>query len=763
MEYEYWAPCPHGIETLCGNELKAMGIPRVRPLRGGVAFHGTLEQGYRVCLWSRTASRVLLVLGRVDAADADALYLSIHDIPWEDHLKASGTLAVEAGGTNENLRNTQFTGVRTKDAICDRLRELSGQRPNVDTHHPDIRVNIALRGTKATVSLNLAGEALSRRGYHAMTGKVGGRTRGEAVASLRENIAAGMLLAADWPAIAARGGCFVDPLCGSGTLGVEAAMMATDRAPGILRSRWGFDGWLGHDQDAWDSLLLEADERAEAGSGKLPPMLVCDPDPNAVALAAAAARKAGFPDGLEPQVAPIARLEAPAGPTGLVATNPPYSGALTSQSQLPALYASLASRLRAGFSGYELAVLSPDTQVSAGLGMQPHRTVSLTNGANDELLSVFTVGNGDGLAASANTAPTPAGDEPTQASNGKARAGKVTQAYADPHSDQFAARLKKRYAVLRKWAKRERVSCYRVYDADLPDYAVAIDLYNGAGPDEGKRWVHVAEYAAPKEIEPVAASRRLADVLAVCATTFQVTPEEVFLKVRKREKGGSQYSAPGGARSTGGSSVKGIIEEDALKFEINLTDYLDTGIFLDHRLTRELVFEKADRVRFLNLFAYTGTASVHAAAGGAFQTTTVDMSQTYLDWAKRNMALNGFTGEEHEFMRADCLQWVRDMRHDRLRWDLIFVDVPTFSTGAKMGERTWDVQRDHAEFLIDVSRLLTRKGTAIFSCNLRNFHPDEDTLATAGVELEDITESTIPEDYQRNQRIHHCYLMRRVR
>ena len=326
----------------------------------------------------------------------------------------------------------------------------------------------------------------------------------------------------------------------------------------------------------------------------------------------------------------------------------------------------------------------------------------------------------------------------------------------EPTSEQFAARLRKTAKERRKWARREGVSCYRVYDADLPDYAVAIDVYPGAGDAEGNLYLHIAEYAAPSTIDPGKAQRRYDDVLALAPVVLGVRPDHVFSKVRRRDKGGSQY------RDSGRRSYVTQVREDGYLFEVDLVGYLDTGLFLDHRLTRELVGKKAEGKRFLNLFAYTGSASVHAAGGGAKSTATVDLSQTYLDWAARNMAANGFEGEQHTFERGDTMAWITEARRTGRRFDLVFVDPPTFSNSKAMGKRTWDVQRDHVELLIGVSRLLSEEGEAVFSCNLRSFKPDEEALAKYGVTLEDITAQTIPHDFERNPRIHKCYLVKRT-
>lgn len=346
-----------------------------------------------------------------------------------------------------------------------------------------------------------------------------------------------------------------------------------------------------------------------------------------------------------------------------------------------------------------------------------------------------------------------------------------------PASDQFAARLAKVARLRRKWARREDVTCYRVYDADLPDYAVSIDLFEGS--ETPGRWLQVSEYAAPRDVDPELARRRLVDVLAIAPKVLDVDPRDVSLRVRTRARGGSQYSEEGSAadarmrrQSRDDRRVPlpvgaHLVDEGGLTFEVNFSARLDCGIFLDHRETRARIREMMKRTtgskRFLNLFAYTGTATCYAADGGALHTTTVDLSRPSLEWARRNMERNGFDGPEHEYVQDDVLAWVDDQRHSRNRWDLVFCDVPTFSNSARMRKSSFDVQRDHAELVIGVSRLLTRDGVGIFSCNLRDFRPDLETLGRAGVELEDITAETIPEDFSRNRRIHHAYLVRRVR
>jgi 23S rRNA (guanine2445-N2)-methyltransferase / 23S rRNA (guanine2069-N7)-methyltransferase len=717
---DFFAPCPRGTEALVAEELKAARCRQIRPLSGGVSFSGDIQAGYRALLWSRVASRVLLTLARVPAATADELYAAVRELPWEDHVSPDGTIAVDANGVNAELRNTQFTAVRVKDAIADRFNERDGRRPSVNTADPDLRINVVVRAEKATISIDLAGDPLHRRGY---------REQGIQVeAPMKETLAAAVLALAGWKKIAAAGGAFVDPMCGSGTLAIEAALIAGDIAPGLTRERWGFARWLGHDAMEWERVLVDAQRRREYGLAHMVPILGYDHDPRAVSVARSCVERAGLGSAVVIERAELTELAAPEGATvGLVAANPPYGERIQALSGLPTLYAQLAERLGAGFVGWKLAVITPDGGLARGLGMTPERTVELYNGKIPTLVSVFGVGEGVGV---------------------------VQPMVLDAGAETFANRLRKMSKHVEKWARRADVSCYRVYDADLPDYSVAIDVYNGAGADAGKRWVHIAEYAAPAGIDVDRAEKRLDDVLAVVPEVLGVAPEDVFLKVRQRQRGSSQYTR---VARTG---VVGTVDEAGLFFEVNLTDYLDTGLFLDHRITREWLGELAQGKRFLNLFAYTGTATVHAAAGGAVSTTTVDLSTTYVEWAGRNLSRNRFTGSTHRLIRADVLEWVAAGRKTKDRYDLVFCDPPTFSNSKRMSE-TWDVQRDHAALVLNIAELLTDDGLLVFSCNRRKFAFDAETLRAAGLECIDVTARTIPKDFERKPGVHTVWTVRR--
>lgn len=749
---EFFATCPKGFEQSLARELESLGCPQVRPLKGQVSFTGEISHAYRACLWSRLASRVVLVLGRVGARDADELYEGLRTIAWEEHLRSGASIVVDAHGTNEALRNTQFVALRTKDALVDTLLAKWGSRPVVDTRNPDLSIVVRISRNRATVGLDLSGEPLFKRGYEVMASK------GAAFAPLRSDYAAALLTAGGWGdlCVSAREAGETPVLLalhpGAGTLFVEAAGMALDRAPGLTRQRWGLTGWASHDAQAWDALVEEAEHRASADASVV--LLGYETR----AGAEASARRMLGAAGINAAV----RWGGQTGVADLVACD--LSWVEPEQLAVQATVLARLSSVADEFSGAPLVALARDEVVDAAVGREPERTCDVIVGRDEATIRSYAA-----LEAGAERPSVDVGD--------------ASLAVYVPASDQFAARLAKVARQRAKWARAEDVTCYRVYDADLPDYAVTIDLFEESLETvrtTPRRWLQMYEYAPPKGIDETLARKRLLDVLAIAPQVLDVRPEDVFLRTRQRARGGSQYAdeakapAKGRPRLVAGAELPReahLVDEGGLTFEVNFSTRLDCGIFLDHRDTRgmlrEMAKQAAEPKRFLNLFAYTGTATCYAADGGMRRTTTVDLSRPSLDWARRNMARNGFAGPEHEFVQADVLEWVAEKRHSPNRWDLVFCDVPTFSNSQRMRKGSFDVQRDHVELLIGVSRLLARDkgeggGTCVFSCNLRTFKPDVAALAKAGVTIEDITDQTIPKDFERNQRVHRCYLVRRA-
>jgi 23S rRNA (guanine2445-N2)-methyltransferase / 23S rRNA (guanine2069-N7)-methyltransferase len=719
---------------LLSAELRALGAGEVDRTGAGASFTGPLETGYRVCLWSRMASRVLLQLARVDASTADALYDGVLHLPWDEHLAPTGTLAVRFNGTSAEIRNSHFGALRVKDAIVDHFREAHGSRPSVDLQQPDVRIDVHLYKSEAVISLDLSGGGLHRRGYRVETTE----------APLKENLAAAVLARAGWPTIVARHGSLVDPMCGSGTLLIEAAWMAMDRAPALDRQDLGLLSWRGHDGRLWSALEADARERTAASRKQLPSITGFDVDIRAVRASLANLQRAGLAGDVHVERRSLADSVVATGRPGLLVTNPPYGHRLSEEGGVRALHAELTTRLRSHYGGWRAAVLTttPEWAQSLGIDCLPE---TFANGPLECRLlmgdlSATEVAASVGERASAGGAVERA---PTTSSKPSHMAADVVGA------EMFANRLRKNLRTIGKWARRSDTSCYRLYDADMPEYAVAVDIYHG----QDKIWAHVQEYRAPSSVDPGRAAARLQEVLTTIPQVLEIPSDQLYFKVREKKRGTSQYR-----RLTAGGGAFREVTEGPCTFLVNFTDYLDTGLFLDHRVIRRLIGEMSADKRFLNLFAYTGTATVHAALGGARSTTTVDMSQTYTDWAIRNFTRNGMSGSKNLVEQTDCLQWLEVSRRDR--YDLIFLDPPTFSNSKRMERDSFDVQRDHTWLIRKTMKLLADDGVLLFSTNFRQFQLDESGLT--GVQCEDISRQTLPKDFERNPRIHKCFRMTAV-
>ena len=720
--HRFFAACPLNVADLLATELRQFDVEVEREHPAGVSFLGPLASAYTACLRSRTASRVLLTLADLDAIDPDVMYRGLLELPWETHVSPEGTFAVDVVGESPRwLRHTQFAALRAKDAIVDRMREHAGARPNVDLAAPDLRVSLRFARERVTVGIDLSGEPLHRRGYR-QTG---------VEAPLKENLAAALLLRSGWASMAAEGAAFYDPMCGSGTLVIEAAMIAAGIAPGLLRRRFGFERWLQHDATLWGELrsAAEGERQLELLAGGR--CAGSDRDQTAIRAAIANANRAGLGNHLLFDRRDLANLPATSHPAGLVVVNPPYGVRIGDPEQIEALYANLGDKLLRCFPGWEAGVFTGDPPLGRALGLRAYRTHTFFNGAIECRLLRFH------LVESAKE-PDPA----------EVRAARLEAARERPGASMFANRLRKNQFKLADWARRSDVACFRVYDADMPEYAFAIDVY---GNDE--RWACVQEYAAPATVAQEAARARRDEALAVIPEVLGIPAARMVLRVRKRQKAGEQYE------KLDAEAQFHVVREGRYRFLVNFSDYLDTGLFLDHRITRARLGEWAKGKRFLNLFAYTGAATVHAVGGGAVASATVDMSKTYLDWAWRNLELNGLRGPAHEFIQADCLAWL-ETQSQQMRppeYDLIFIDPPTHSRSKRM-QREFDVQLDHGWLLTTAAKLLAPGGKIVFSNNFQKFKLDGATLEH--FDAEDITRATIPEDYARNPKIHVCYVLR---
>ncbi len=717
QQYTLIATCAAGLEDLVAEEIVAFGGTEIVRAKGVLTWQGDLASGYRACLWSRCASRILLQLADFPAADDTELYQQCGVIDWQKHLDLDTSFAIDCTLSDSAITHSQFAALRVKDALVDQFRErCDGERPSVQAERPGVQIRLHIHDNQATLTLDLSGESLHRRGYRVES----------AIAPLKESLAAGIVALAGWQKDIPADTVFLDPLCGSGTLLIEAALIYGDSAPGLGRSYFGFLGWKGHDASLWDQLVDEAVAREEAGLDRpWPQFLGYDADPVVVAAARKNIEQAGLSEKIRVKQGQLANLKRPAD-KGFLVSNPPYGERLGELDEAVQLYRALGRAAQTEFAPWQVSffIAAPDFADRFGLSWSAsHR---LFNGP---------------LACRLFCA---------QPRSVEAESAFVWELSSDAVSGEdlqdvdFANRFIKNFKKINRgceWAQREGVSCFRVYDRDLPEFNVSIDMYG--------RWVVVQEYAPPATIEPELAAKRLSLVLLVLRQVLGIRRDRIFIKTRKKQKGKEQYQKQ--------SSQKKMheVREGKCFFLVNFTDYLDTGLFLDHRITRSRIGRLAAGKRFLNLFAYTGTATIHAARGGAESTTTVDLSATYLSWSRMNLALNGYGGPAHVTVQEDCLQWLDTPRGHQ--YDLIFVDPPTFSN-TKKEHRVFDVQRDHGRLLELAMRRLAAGGLLIFSTNFRKFVLDEDLGQHFAIQ--EISRETIPLDFERNSRIHRCWEFR---
>ncbi|REG86479.1 bifunctional 23S rRNA (guanine(2069)-N(7))-methyltransferase RlmK/23S rRNA (guanine(2445)-N(2))-methyltransferase RlmL [Marinomonas pollencensis] len=699
--------CPLGLENVLEQELHAEGLLQTRLGEGQVKLSTNLAGMYKACLWSRVATRVMLPVANFKIESADDLYDGVKAVDWSAHLTATNTIAIDCHGTNDHIRNTQFGAVRTKDAIADYFVALSGERPSVEKEQPDVRIAVRIKRDTVTVSIDLAGESMHRRGY---------RQHG-AMAPLKENLAAGLLMRAGWGR-----DCgltqLIDPMCGSGTFLVEAALMSLDIAPGLRRHYWGFKGWQQHDHRLWQQLMDFAKNRKKDPATLGIRFQGTDREQKAIAASRECIKRAGLSNLIEVSMTSFQthEFEIDQEKPGLVISNPPYGERLGDEMTLIALYRDLGEWVVKHARGWQFMMLTSNEQLARQIPVRPEKSTRVING---------------GLECRAYRFPI---------LDGSIKEDVVAQSVMSPGAKMFANRLQKNMKKFKKWALKNNIECYRVYDADMPEYAVAIDIY--------KDWAHVQEYQAPKSVDPEKAKQRLFDAVSAIPSALNIAESNVVVKQRQKQTGKAQYE------KLDQSHHEMIVEEYGCDFIVNLKDYLDTGLFLDHRPVRKLIQDRANGKRFLNLFCYTATASVHAGQGGARSTYSVDMSNTYTEWARRNIELNEFSPRDHKVERADCFEWLRTNKD---KYDFIFMDPPTFSNSKKMAD-VLDIQRDHGDLIRLAMARLSKKGELIFSNNYRRFVLDESLVAE--FDVENVTKQTLDFDFDRNNKIHQCWVIR---
>ncbi|WP_392538404.1 bifunctional 23S rRNA (guanine(2069)-N(7))-methyltransferase RlmK/23S rRNA (guanine(2445)-N(2))-methyltransferase RlmL [Legionella sp. 227] len=697
MKYSLFISCPRGLEYLLEEELKALGLSVTRVNPQGVYGEANLLTLYTLCLWSRIANRIQLILFSGYAGNEQSLHQLCTEFHWQTVFSQDKTIAIEFHGSSEHIRNTMYGAQVVKDGIVDHFRRLNHSRPSVDKEKPQILIHAYLKNDVVTVSFDLTGYSLHQRGYRHKAG----------AAPLKENVAAALLMRAKWPELASKGYALHDPFCGAGTLVIEAAMMAAQIAPGLLRQDQSLQYWAQHQSSLWEKMRVDALKQVKSMPLTL---LGTDADHKIIAIARANAERAGVAPLVEFKTQALKDVKASA-QQGLVVCNPPYGERLSEATHLVPLYQQLGKILHEHYQGWQAAVLTSNPMLAKALGLRANKQYTLYNGALECKLYCLDIHVANELKGSMSST-------------------------LSESAQMLFNRLEKNYRHLQKWAKKNHISCYRIYDADLPEYAYAIDVYND--------YAVLQEYAAPASVPAHKAEKRSLEVMQVVPKVLELEPNHLVVKQRKQQKGSEQYQKLGQSRQSM------IVTEGQAKLKVNLYDYLDTGLFLDHRLMRLSFAKLKPGTRFLNCFCYTASASVHAALAGAL-TTNVDLSNTYLRWAEDNFKLNHIDLSKHQFLQFDCREWLKVARD---RFDVIFLDPPSFSNSKRMTD-TLDIQRDHVVLVNSAMRLLNPGGVLYFSTNLRQFKLDP--LLKEKYSVQDISAQTIDQDFKRNQKIHYCF------
>ena len=721
----FFAACAANQADLVLDEARKIGGENARQTSSGVEFEGSVETGMRFCMESRIASRLLMALYIDEDTESDEeLYESTLALPWEDWITPETTIKVTC--TTQAckwVRNSHYAALKVKDAICDHLKEKNdGLRPDVDINDPDITIHVHIHDRTVIWYADFSGEGLHQRGY-----------RDEQTdALLKEHLAAALISRSEWKKTVNDGtpGVFLDPFCGSGTIAIEAALMASDTAPGLIRKKpFAFERLQCFDSEAWERIRKEAEERrAKAIDERDITIYASDISGKAIRIAEKAAAEAGV-DGLinfsVKDFLSFKEGDAPS-PKGFIVTDPPYGERMRVE-DIDRLYSGIGDVLQSVFKGWRATILTGSSELLSNIDMKPDRTNTLYNGAILCQAAHYIIFTDEEKA------------EMVERAKEKKRIRLSTP--LSEGAEIVYRKLLKNIESLKDKMEKEGVTCYRIYDADIPEYAAAVDVYEW-------KWINLSEYAAPDYIDQDKAEERLNEIIYATERATGIDIENIFVKERKSQKGKNQYNR------LATSNRFNIVRENGLRVLVNFQDYLDTGIFLDHRPVRKMIQEMAEGKRFLNLFCYTGTATLNAIKGGAVSTVSVDASSTYLDWAIENLKINGYpTDIENFFYRDDAISWLWET-YDR--YDLIFCDPPTFSNST--GRNTFDVQRDHWRLIKAACMHLAPGGVLIFSTNYRRFRIDEGILDRFIVE--DITEKTIGEDFKNDMNIHKCFLIR---
>ena len=721
--FELVATCAFGLESTVKYEVERLGYSPKITGPGRIRFSGDASAICATNLWLRCADRIQIVIAEFPAPDFDALFETTKQLEWENWIPAEGQFPVIARSRKSQITSVPALQRSVKKAIVERLTSIYRRGlPETDSLY---RVEVALLDDKALLTLDTTGASLHKRGYRKLTG----------AAPIKETLAAALIQLSYWD----RERPLVDPFCGTGTIPIEAALIGRNIAPGLKRE-FSAEAWPAIDSRFWQ----EARDQASAAIVPNLPIRIIgtDADPESLKMARYHAEQAGVSDDIHFQEKGFERLTSKQ-QYGCVITNPPYGMRLghDEKKQIEALYQSIPEVLR-NLPTWSHYILTAYPRFESLIQKRANRRRKLYNGRIECTYFQF---HGPKPGATIQQIETKQELIETETVERKSTAtSPVFGGITDKGHEQaklFAARLTKRARHLRKWPTKKDIHCYRLYERDIPEIPLVVDRIEDH--------LHVVEFERPHDRD----LGQHADWLELMAKTageaLEVDRRKVFLKRRNRQRGLTQHER------VDEQNYEIEVREGGLRFWCNLSDYTDTGLFLDHRITRSMVRDASKDARVLNLFGYTGSFSVYAADGAASEVTTVDLSRTYLNWAIRNFELNGFRGSQYRFIQSDAKSFWESLSSEQ-KYDIIVVDPPTFSN-SKRTESDWEIQRDHVPMLNRLLAHLSENGTLYFSTNFRRFKLDETELNSN--QIREISRQTVPEDY-RNRRIHRCWLIK---
>jgi 23S rRNA (guanine2445-N2)-methyltransferase / 23S rRNA (guanine2069-N7)-methyltransferase len=688
-----------GLEGVLADELASLGATDVSRGRRMCSFRGDRALLYRANIRCRTAVRILKPVHTFTISDEASLYRGVGELDWLAHLEDDGSLAIDPVVHHSIFENTLYAAQLAKDAIVDQVRAKTARRPSIDLTDPDLRINLHIDRDRVTLYLDASGDSLHKRGYRAATGE----------APLNEVLAAGVLRLSGWDGVSP----LSDFMCGSGTLLIEAAMMARGIAPGALGRRFGYMRWKDFCPATHEAELATALEQLQPPLSF--PIQGTDLDAGVLAAARENARRATVDNDIIWSAANFENASPPA-ESGTLVTNPPYDRRMKT-AHIDAVYRRIGDALKQNWHGHTAFLLIGNPDAAKQVGLRPSAKIRLFNGPIECRLLKYDLFAAEGARASSR-----------------------------PESNQeslqgFANRLARMVRHWRRWFGRQNVDCYRLYDRDVPGVPLAIDWYGGH--------VLISPYERPHGRTQIEQSSWLERLIQLAADTLEVPRSKITLRARDERAAGGR---PRGERTR-----MLTVYEGPLSFAIRVDPSKETGLALDRRHLRGLLYNGAAECHALNLFARAGTATVAMALGGAASSISVEASTGWTAWAQRNWRLNEMSSAVHRIRCQDPLEFVAQLDPaDGPQFDLAIVEPPGFDGQRRAG--VWNVQEGHVELLNQLLACMAPRGRIYFVTTFRRFKLDASQLRAASAR--EITRRTIPRDI-RDKKAHRCWLIRR--